>query len=91
MESSEENIHVNISAYRVINILERDVKNCRRILSCLSKVLICGSHFGNKFLVSMDIKGPFTETFSNKKVVECQEKKHQNIEVQHKKVMFCSS
>jgi len=63
MESSEENIHVNISAERVINILERNVKNCRRILSCLSKVLICSSHFGNKFLVSMDTKGPYTETF----------------------------
>lgn len=74
MESSEENIHVNISAERIINILERNVKNCRRILSCLSKVLICGNHFGNKFVVSMDTKGPYTETFSNKKVVECQEK-----------------
>ena len=75
----------------VINILERNVKNCRRILSCLSKVLICGSQFGNKFVVSMDTKGPYTETFSTKKVVECQEKKHQNIEVKHKKLMFCSS
>ena len=38
------------------------------------------------FVVSMDTKGPYTETFSNKKVVECQEKKHQNIEVKHKKI-----
>ena len=43
-------------------------------MSCLSKVLICGSHFGNKFVVNMDTKGPYTETFSNKKVVEGQEK-----------------